>query len=621
MTDPQMPSRRWSRLQRHPNEDLLFAAFNAEISESESNRIRRHLDECWECAARWESWSQARADYMLYKRDADENMPAPPAGWSSFQANLRALSSELRAEHCPLFHDITRGGFRDHWRRWTLVGATALAAAVLLGVLLRTPSSPTLVAGRLTASDLLARAESKEQSAPTAQIVHQKLSVRHKNRNATVDVWRGSAHPHPAAYSGDASVHSGLEKALAANHMDPQHPLSAAAFGAWRKSVAAPRDNVTQSNDQSSWTLTTHDQAARTPGAMLAASLTVRTSDWHPVEVRLMLESDQESDEYDLAEISYEVLPAEPDAPAAPLPPTATAEPTAIPTLPPLPSEEELNDAEMQVRLALNQAGADLGEAVDVQRTQRQIRLTGLVSSDQIKKRLVASFTGNPLVSIELQTFEEAMARDNQAQPLTGAPQHEIVSAQPPMQDYVTRHFASNRTAVEHFLNNSVTLSDGALSHAWALRRLAQRYTPSEIAKLSPKSRGSLEALIRGHVAEIRKQVDGELTLLKPVLAGAVQDASSSSEDRTPSITEWPAMAESVFDSVQRVDRLVRGLFAGAGLPMDGISQTAGQPLRVPPPQEYAATLLAVLDRLETTLPKLSDHLGSDFLESTRKNQ
>jgi hypothetical protein len=621
MSDSQTPSRRWSRLQRHPNDELLFAAFNGETRESETNRVRQHLTECWECATLWESWNQARADYMLYKHASEESMPTPPGGWASFQPNLRALSAELRAKQRPLFHDIFRAGFLEHWRRWALVASTALVLTAAFALFLRTPSTPEGASGLLTASGLLVRAESNEELKPAGQTVHQKIGIRHKNRSATIDVWRGSTHPRPTAYSGDSSVSAGLERALTANRMDPHHPLSAAAFGAWRNSIVTPRENLAQTIDQSSWTLTTHDDA-HAPGMLAEASLTVRAIDWRPVEARLVLESESDgTDEYDLTEIAYEVLPSEPLDSVAALPPVSAPEPAAGPvTLPPMPSDAELNDAEMQVRMALNLASADLGEAVEVNRTSRQIRLTGLVSSDQIKRSLVASLTDSPLVTVELQTVEEAIALDNQAQPLSGTPQHDVFSAQPPMQEYVVRHFAANPTAVEHFLNTSVSLSDAALSHAWALRRLAQRYTGTEVAKLTTKSRQNLETLIRGHVAEIRKQVDGELTLLEPVLSGAVKDRASALDDKTPSITEWPAIAESLFDSVQRVDRLVRGLFAGAGLPMDGISQTGGQPLRMPAPQDYAATLLAVLDRLETTLPKISERLGSEFLEPVRKN-
>ena len=199
-----------------------------------------------------------------------------------------------------------------------------------------------------------------------------------------------------------------------------------------------------------------------------------------------------------------------------------------------------------------------------------------------------------------------------------------MVSAQPPMQEYVAREFGGRSEAIEAFLNRSVGFSDAALEHAWALRRLAQRYPPAETAKLSAESRHKLEDLIREHVAAIQAQAKSELVLLRPTLARAVKERAVggplTGEGSSETSASWPALAEPLFDSVQRIDRLVRGLFAGAGLPLEGVQRTDGQPLRLPPPEEFASTLLAALEKLNRSLPKLGQTLDSEFLEAARKD-
>jgi hypothetical protein len=71
------------------------------------------------------------------------------------------------------------------------------------------------------------------------------------------------------------------------------------------------------------------------------------------------------------------------------------------------------------------------------------------------------------------------------------------------------------------FVNDTLARADEALAHAWALRRLADRYEPRDVTALSRRSSQSLATLVDDHTAALRTAVDVLITRVTPLVAAA----------------------------------------------------------------------------------------------------
>jgi hypothetical protein len=148
---------------------------------------------------------------------------------------------------------------------------------------------------------------------------------------------------------------------------------------------------------------------------------------------------------------------------------------------------------------------------------------------------------------------------DKGAKPVQAIPSQDRV---PLLKDVLEKTFASRDERLD-FANRCLADSDGALSHAWALKRLADRYGEAEEQRLKPESDRIFHEMLRVHLQELGRHNDG----VKPLLA-----LLPPSDAGTPTIsTDWRTRMISLFSAVRQQDRLVSGLVAG--------SQTDGQNL------------------------------------------
>ncbi len=171
---------------------------------------------------------------------------------------------------------------------------------------------------------------------------------------------------------------------------------------------------------------------------------------------------------------------------------------------------------------------------------------------------------------------------------------------------------------VQGLSRQAIALSEKAMSEAWALRRLAKRYTPQELGILSPKARGELENIIRDHVRSLKEELAGSRTLLMPVLESIPRMTADGSVSHLPVKdldTGWPALPLALFDLVSYVDRITNGLLAGAEFPLDLDVLPAGRsPLRIKSPEEHAADLVFLYQLLDQHLPGLEANIAGSFL-------
>ncbi|MGH9916677.1 MAG: hypothetical protein ACRD63_15480, partial [Pyrinomonadaceae bacterium] len=338
-------------------------------------------------------------------------------------------------------------------------------------------------------------------------------------------------------------------------------------------------------------TLTLHTVPARQAGEgqVIEATFVVRAQDWHPVEQHLRIKVEGEAREYELREISYQVVSlsslghsifADEVAVTATPTPLLSPSPSASVKLTPLPID--LDATEVEVRWALERLGADLGEPIEIVRqSEREVVVRGLVNTAERKAELLVALQNTPNVKTAITTLEEANREaagktsdrntanaESRVQASPEQPASEQVSGRLPMQEQLEKYFArpgndpdEARRDAEAFSKRALARSESALAEAWALRRLAERYTPAEVNRLNDSSCRKLEAIVRHHLASLHLQTTRASTLVKPVLSViANESAGAIAADRTWEAA-WPGFSSPLLRTVQQVDRLTTALF------------------------------------------------------------
>ena len=149
-----------------------------------------------------------------------------------------------------------------------------------------------------------------------------------------------------------------------------------------------------------------------------------------------------------------------------------------------------------------------------------------------------------------------------ESQPCDGCPAARplVISAAPAGElDQLLRKHLGGPNEVEAFAHESLTLSDRAMSHAYALKVLASRYDENAQKSLSRNSRQQLSEMIVAHAAEIAGTASELESETGPVLRELVTGG-----DLHPNIPEehaWQKGAIEVFAEVQTVDRLLKIAF------------------------------------------------------------
>jgi hypothetical protein len=195
------------------------------------------------------------------------------------------------------------------------------------------------------------------------------------------------------------------------------------------------------------------------------------------------------------------------------------------------------------------------------------------------------------------------------------------------LQDQLERYFTQegDRSGASKNLNaftrQVVSQSQTAMDHAWALRRLAERYGSAQTEQSLPRSRWLLQVMVREHLAEFTKQARMTRELLQPVLAsiaGSLQGSGRDGDPRVASVPAGPSLNGDwkdgvlrAFASVEELHRAVLGLFAGASLPLDEDARQSK--VRVKTAEEVVNSVLDSLPRLESEIASAQEQMARDF--------
>ena len=639
-----------------PDEQLLLA-LDGELSAREAAEVESHLEACWSCRARREQIEKTIGDVVEYRdRLIQPYFPIPRGGRSVFVNRLEQLA--LSIGRPPLWKRVLRA-FRVFGTipRTMVPRYVWLTALIAAGIAIFSFRSFWKVP-KVSASELLAYAQSSEIRAISSvpkPVVYQKLRIsvgseavtrtvyrdlvgmREADRldlaegaggklTSDVDLPRGVGENSKAAQTVDA----GLRQTFLTAHLRWEDPLSPANYSAWYRSLGEKVDTVTTMGDEYITLKTTTSE-----GPIAEASFTVRASDFHPVAEDLRL---QDSRQVRVHELAWEVLPMEAINTAIFEPDAAVYASNRHPVTPqPLGvNDSELAEAELRARVAIHTEKADLGEEIELDRDilrpgQRSVVVRGIVSTADRKNDLLAALQGIPHVEVRLQTMEEAQSQQDLASaddqgavpqiPTVAAPQeYGAASDAPEATKQLPAIAVSGRRAFERrleerfpiaedrmaFVNETVELVQNAMAQAWALRRLANRYTPDMVAELSSGSRQTLELLIRDQVSVLRQEIDEARIRLSPPLVKSGQAPASGPATATEGMAnDWRGTVMMVFPETQKVNDYAGALLAG---PDEALSEL----------QVVDSDLQRALAELGTHLSALYGQVGGPFLSELK---
>jgi hypothetical protein len=289
--------------------------------------------------------------------------------------------------------------------RHPLVAITAAIAILLLVC----TAAFRHYSSRIKPDELLQHSVAEEnEPLPNAEgIVHQTISITTAHRRLKRNVYRDVKRQVHPRYGKLSTQDAELEAALAVADMSWNDPLSPATFEDWRNQETITRDTIKREANHLI-TLTTVAQS----GAVAEESLTMRETDFHPVSRTVQF---RDKENIEIAELSYETLPwrdARPEwfEPAAPVVSNDAATRhlnSSTSKIDRPPSEAELDEAELAVRLALNSLSADITQRLELSRSFGGIQVKGIVPEASQKQELVSLISRIPHAGAVIRTFAD----------------------------------------------------------------------------------------------------------------------------------------------------------------------------------------------------------------------
>ncbi len=531
-------------LDRHLDDQELLRSLDGEGKPS------AHLERCWTCRARMRELESLtgeivhlREEHLLPSievpvsfgriRAAAEVRPVPRPSWSSTVTRLVAVSS--------------------------LAALLALTAVIWPKRL-------------VSANDALRRSEQAEQRiaagvprAVVRQTFHLRRATSVDVRETTYDSWLEWPSGRWRTMGGDPELLSEVQTVLRENQLRPEFPLSAESFSRWASNATTQYE---------SGVVTAHAPLPGGAGALVAAELRLRPTDWHPVSQKLILSNRT----FEIRETGLSVNTVDPQDLFAMTPPAGAApsklkatqtvlkrmeapKPTSVP---PLESKPEVdgNVLEVEVWNALHRAGALKGSDLAVSAQGGGVVVTGTVVNREKRRQLLdamRSLGWSRWVSVQIETLEDGRRTPNRAPSdtrrairATPLPIEEFLSSSPSTKDKVS---------IAPLANLVISVTDNAAHDLFALRRLVARFPEPRYRLLPPRSRWLLDAMGLEHIQNIRLAIVRLQAAQHPVFA-QLGEASPS-----------PSPIEQPLEEFELLHSLLHAVYAGAAdtAPVEGV--------------------------------------------------
>ncbi|MBI3471766.1 MAG: zf-HC2 domain-containing protein, partial [Candidatus Solibacter usitatus] len=443
----------------HPGDEGMLRYADGELSEADAGRIRLHLETCGRCRGELEDL-RATLSACAHYHQVETRFP-PPAPWGDLSRQLATL------DEAPSAFARLCQALRSHAassRRWT-VAALALACAVIYWVT-DTPSA--------RAEQLLRKAAAVESAKPAPR----RIQIRSKTRTVTR---RTGALPAPSDVS-DRDTWPSLEAQFRAANYSWEDPLSARSFMEWRDRLPEKRDDLVTDRSGYQVRTTTHSSE------LVEATLKLRAEDLRATEGTLEFRNHER---VEISELPEEAAPSS----VASVRPEASSDPH-----PELPRTQPGDSAatvaatpggELRVFAALRRLGADMGEPIEVTRTERQILVAGVGLDPQRAREIQDALSSLPNVAVRFS--EPAPAPVSPNAPEASSPGASSEAARLLRSKLEAQ--LGGRGSLEQFAEQALEGAEALMTGVHALRRLSQRFAPETESQLNAEERRLLEKL------------------------------------------------------------------------------------------------------------------------------
>ncbi|WP_263359827.1 hypothetical protein [Acidicapsa ligni] len=509
--------------------------------------VRQHLAKCWGCRGRLHYLKGPGAECILQEySEATEFVASQPperpravlAAWLEeyvSQEGERELHARPRA-----------GGMRLRVAPRLLAVSLSLVVAISAGSFYFWPRP---VALGVSADDLLNKAARWEHPDPNANagFAYQKLEIKTNGSRLERSVYWDLHGKRLAKAVAPTGTTRQLKATLEQAGVNWDHPISAEDYLTWRGEQARREDSITRTGEHLLTLTTTMDT-----GAVLGQSLTMRDTDFHPV-ARTVDFRDREHVE--IAELDYAVLPwnvpqASVFEPLGNADIVSTANARILPIFPlAAPSQEQLDEAELGVRLVLNQLHADIGEQITIHQSSQVVDVEGMVETEKQKNELRAQLATIPRVHVSIQSLDDVKrTREYGITPeqIEAVTMQDQASALQMFLESRGRDVKDSNLIAHRLFSTALTISQ----ESEALAELQSRFRPNATSSMMMSA--TLADLIYSHQERLEDVLKQERHLLAEIGAA---DAMGEESSRHPvSLSEAAARNLALTKELTRTD-------------------------------------------------------------------
>jgi hypothetical protein len=509
-------------LEQHLSDDCLASLFCRELPLAERWIARTHLANCWQCRLR-QQIIEDRADRIpeLYNDALDsEELPLSEESETVFSRRLKV----------SLEDEVPRRVRTLHFPKISLPELSPMSPALVTCMVFGFATILSFSfwwqqrAPRISSNALLVRAEKWDTAslATTTQgVVYQAVRItmtkQSKKEMISRSIYRDTQGKRQPKHTTLTATQEQVKSALAMAGLDWEEPLSASGYQNWHDHQHVREDHIARAGPRL-LRLTT-----RVPAGVIAEqSLTVRDSDFHPVQRTVEL---RDSGTVEIAEVDFKILPWN-AVDANLFEPLETAMSTAagvsparvlsFPRIPEALSESQLDGAELAARLVLNQLHADAGEQIEIRRGPQGIAVEGVVETDARKRELQAGLRMLSHVIPSIQSVDDIKADPSLADTTTSIRVASMPDEPSPLKTYLEAHgrgVSDLNSLTQRLFNNALAISQESKEIANLQSHFGSEEQKSVIAS------ATLSELIYSHHERLDDALQSERELLGEIQA------------------------------------------------------------------------------------------------------
>jgi hypothetical protein len=513
----------------HLSCEQLADLFCGDSSLLEGWAMRRHLAGCAACRLRKQHLEGPLAEQMLGAyRESMDAADMVPSAWRRSEFLVQLELQQLRGSWSRDWNLVPNG-----WASWLSRPVPVVLTGALTGVIAGASLFSFLSRDsglKITANALLVRAEEWDQphTTSTPGVVHQTVQIKSSHQLVKRSVYwdvQGKRHPKPGRI---AASEDRLRLALDQAGVDWNRPISASAYQDWHDHQHVRTDHIARSGVHL-LTLTT----TVPDGVVSEESLTVRDTDFHPVQRRVGF---RDHETVEVVELDFSVLPWSAIDTGIFDPVLAASESSSLPVATALhslqvleaPTPEQLDEAELSARLILNRHQADSGEQIEIRRLPLVVEVDGLVETEERKREMTADLTTIPRLKVSIQSvahLNDRRSPDSHAQ-LVDDGRTVLADRPSPLESYLRANGATLDDAnafAEKIFKNALAISHESA----AIADLKTRFVPDK--RMPVLAMATLAELLYSHRERLDEALHQERALLAEVGAKGLSDAEPSS--------------------------------------------------------------------------------------------